>query len=143
MYRDVLLATHTGSEQAITHAVDLAQRYGATLHVVYAVDPSTREALGSNVESVLHRLEEEGKHTVEAVAETAQKEGVDVVTAVVERAPHEAILQYARDNDVDVIVMGATTYEGRLRRSLLGGATDKVVRSSTVPVLTVRDLPDE
>lgn len=143
MYSDVLLATHTGEERAVDHAIDVCREYGATLHVLYAVDPSTWNALGGDVANTIEKLEDEGHDTVEAVAARAMEEGVEIVTTVVERVPHEAILEYARENDVDLIVMGASTYEGRLRSSLLGGATDKVVRSSEAPVLTVRDLPDE
>lgn len=143
MYSDVLLATHTGEERAVDHAIDVCREYGATLHVLYAVDPSTWSTLGGDVSTTVHELEEKGQETVDDVAARAGKEGVDVVTAVVDRVPHEAILEYARENDVDLIVMGASTYEGRLRSSLLGGATDKVVRTSRIPVLTVRDLPDE
>lgn len=143
MYGDVLLATHTGEEAAVGHAIDVSRNYGATLHVLYAVDPSTWSTLGTDVATAVQKLEEEGHDTVEGVADRAREEGVDAVTAVVERVPHEAVLEYASKNDVDLIVMGASTYEGRLRSSLLGGATDKVVRSSDVPVLTVRDLPDE
>jgi len=55
---------------------------------------------------------------------------------VAEGAASEKILEYAAEQAVDLIVMSTHGYGG-LRRLLLGSVTDKVVRSSEVPVLVV------
>ena len=54
---------------------------------------------------------------------------------------HEEIADYAEDEDIDVIVMG-TAYRGKMG-ALFGGEAEKVVRTSTVPVTTVRMRDDE
>ena len=60
-----------------------------------------------------------------------------VVTETREGVPHDTILEYAEEADVDVVVMGTHGRSG-LDRYLLGSVTERVVRSAEVPVLTVR-----
>jgi len=47
MYDNVLLPTDgsVGVDRAIDHAIDAADRYDATLHVLYVVDSDVRERL--------------------------------------------------------------------------------------------------
>ncbi len=51
--------------------------------------------------------------------------------------PHQVILSYADHHNIDIIVMGTHGRAG-LERYLLGSVTEKVVRMSDVPVVTVR-----
>jgi nucleotide-binding universal stress UspA family protein len=51
--------------------------------------------------------------------------------------PSEEILRAAGDFAADLIVMGTHGHRGLLR-ALVGSVTEKTVRTSTVPVLTVR-----
>jgi nucleotide-binding universal stress UspA family protein len=51
---------------------------------------------------------------------------------------YETILQYVDDEDIDVVVMGTHGRRG-LDRALLGSVTERIVRTSDVPVLTVRE----
>jgi nucleotide-binding universal stress UspA family protein len=52
-------------------------------------------------------------------------------------SPARAIVDYARDNTMNLIVMG-THGRGGVAHLLLGSATDRVVRTAECPVLTVR-----
>ena len=80
---------------------------------------------------------------VETVDSAATDAGVDEVrTATPTGVPHRQILDYADEHGVDVIVMGTHGRAG-LQRYLLGSVAGNVVRSSTVPVMTVRQMPDE
>ena len=142
MYDDILLATD-GSEtadRAAEHAVAQAREFGATLHVVHAVAPGLADVISSDsVGKLVKDAEEEGEKIVEEVAEKARAEGVKVVTHVEQRAPHEAVLEYADENNVDVIIVGSRgKSEKSLRDRLLGGVSTKIVYLSDVPVLTVR-----
>ena len=141
MYDDVLLATDgsEAAERAAEHATEISLRFDARLHVLYAVSPSLPEVMSSeDVESALKDATDVGEELVEGVAGTARDEGVDAVARVEQRAPHEAILEYAEENDVDLIVMGSRGRSERsLRDRLLGGVSAKVVSTSEKPVLTV------
>jgi nucleotide-binding universal stress UspA family protein len=142
MYDDVLLATDgsDSAQRAAEHAVAQAQEFDATLHVVHAVSPRITEVLSSDsVGDLVRRSEEVGEELVEEVAQDARSDGVEVFTHVEQRAAHEAVLEYAEKNGIDLIVVGSRgKSEKGLRDRLLGGVSTKVVYSADVPVLTVR-----
>jgi nucleotide-binding universal stress UspA family protein len=144
MYRHVLLPTdgRRGTERAVRHAVDLARRNAATLHVLHVVDTDALP-LDAHSQSVVLRLEEAGYDAVETVRERAAAAGVeDTVGAVRQGTPVREILRYADEADADVIVMGTHGRTG-IRRLLVGSVTNQVVRSADVPVLTVRSTSEE
>ncbi len=58
---------------------------------------------------------------------------VEVVVRETERDPGHALLAYASDNHIDLIVMGAYGHS-RFREILLGGVTRTVLRESSVPL---------
>jgi nucleotide-binding universal stress UspA family protein len=143
MYDEILVPTD-GSEAAaaaLNHAIDLAERYGARLHALYVVDARAYATLDAGANLVIDSLEGEGDEAVRAIEERAEGAGLDVITEVATGTPHEAILEYADERDIDLIVMGTHGRRG-LDRVLLGSVTERVVRSSPVPVMTIR-APDE
>ncbi|MFB6102443.1 MAG: universal stress protein [Haloplanus sp.] len=143
MYQDILVPTD-GSEastQAVDHAVDLATQYDATIHALYVVDTGAYVSIEVGSEMIVEALREEGREAVDAVAATAGDAGVASQTNVVEGDAHRKILDYTDENDIDLIVMGTHGRRG-VDRYLLGSVTERIVRSSPVPVLTVRQERD-
>lgn len=65
-----------------------------------------------------------------------EKSGLTVRTVILEGSAAEQLINYARDNGVDLILM---TTHGRsgISRFALGSVTDKVVRAVSVPVLII------
>ncbi|WP_137286159.1 universal stress protein [Halorussus salinisoli] len=125
------------SERAFEQALELARTYDAEIHVLNVVDVS---ALAGEFDAVnvVDQLEESGRKITQKLRERAEDAGIDrVQTEVVEGVPYETILDYADGNDVDLVVMGTHGRTG-LDRYLLGSVTERVVRKSDVPVLTVR-----
>ena len=142
MYDRILVPTDgsDGTRGAVEHAIDLALRYDAALHTLYVVETSA--LAGEDVPGPLQALEDAGENAIDDVIGQAEAAGVDSIEASVARgAPHRVILEYVADNDVDLVVMGT---HGRtdVERYLLGSVTEKVVRLSDVPVLTVRMVPE-
>jgi len=142
-YDDVLVPTDgsDGAAAAIAPAVDVAGTYDARLHALSVVDTL---ATGIDVRSeiVREQLEEEARTAVEAVEARAADASVAAVeTAVEHGSPYREIRSYVEANDVDLVVMGTQGRSG-LERYLLGSVAEKTVRTSPVPVMTVR-RPDE
>ncbi|MFB6124115.1 MAG: universal stress protein [Haloferacaceae archaeon] len=139
MYDDILVPTDgsDASEEAITHAVDVASKYDARLHALYVVDAGSYATLEAGTEMVLNALQEEGEQAVRRVEAAADEAGVEVRTTVVTGTAFREILDYVDENGVDLVVMGTHGRKG-LDRYLLGSVTERVVRSADVPVLTVR-----
>lgn len=148
MYDTILLPTDGSgpSEDARDHAIGLAAAYDATLHTVYVVDDDALRAARIDSDVVVSGFETEGESLVGEVAAAAAEAGIDCETAVVHGHPHEVINEYAAEHGVDLIVMGTHGRHG-VSRFLLGSVTERVVRTSDVPVLTVRseeaDVEDE
>lgn len=61
---------------------------------------------------------------------------VETTTAVKIGIPHEVILTYVDDQDIDLVTLGRRGRAG-VEQYLLGSVAEKVVRLSDVPVLTV------
>ncbi|MFC6835347.1 universal stress protein [Halomarina ordinaria] len=137
MYDDILFPTDgsDGAAVALEHALDLAELSGATVHVLYVAD-TDRDSITVLGGQVVDALEEEGERVVRETLDTAG-DRVDVVGEVVQGEPHATIQEYAEGHDVDLVVMATHGRQG-LDRYLLGSVTERVVRTSPVPVLTVR-----
>ena len=144
MYSQILVPTDgsPASDAAIEHAIDLADRYGATLHALYVVDGAAYSTLEAGAEIVVDALESEGKEATRRVADAAEDAGVDCETTVTSGTAYRSIRDYVDGHAIDMIVMGTHGRKG-LDRYLLGSVTERVVRTSDVPVLTVRHADDE
>lgn len=148
MFDQVLIPTD-GSDAvgpAVDTAIDLAETHKATLHVLYIVDqPTTVSGTGEGVPglgNLLDALDKEGREATSDIAARANERGIDATPAVRQGNPHDDILSYAEENDIDVIVIGTHGRTG-VKRALLGSVTEAVVRHSEIPVLTVRRNPEE
>ncbi|WP_231186970.1 universal stress protein [Haladaptatus sp. DYF46] len=138
MYERILLPTDgsVSTDKAVEQALTLAGISDASLHVLSVVDQTAMPPdVRSNI--LADELEAECTDAVADVERAATEAGIDVETSVQHGTPYEIILDYVDEHDIDCIVMGTHGRRG-LDRYLLGSVTEKVVRLSGVPVLTVR-----
>ncbi|KAB1196852.1 MULTISPECIES: universal stress protein [Haloferax] len=136
---DHILAPTDGSDHAVRaaeYAVDLAATYGAALHVLYVVDVRTSHA---DV-SVDDDSETRGETAVGTIADLAAARDVPVETEIRVGLPHEVIVDYEAERDIDLVVMGTHGTSG-LERYLIGSVAERVVRLSDVPVMCVPPAP--
>ncbi|MFC7187650.1 universal stress protein [Halorubrum yunnanense] len=138
MYDEILLPVAPGSEanDAVPHAASLAERYDATVHVVSASDTLARTLRGPQAGAFAERVESAAQERVETVSAELEAAGVDVVGDVRQGQPVTVIENAIADTGADMVVMPSHTRSG-IRRVLLGSVTEKVVRVSAVPVVTV------
>jgi nucleotide-binding universal stress UspA family protein len=140
MYERILVPTDgsVGSAHVALQAIDLAETYGATIHVLHVVDESVRAFVaGFGDES---ELDERGQEAVDRVAGMARAHDVDVVTAIEDGDPARHIVEYADEIDADLIVAGTHGRSG-VERRLIGSVAERLVRRAACPVMTVR-LPE-
>lgn len=142
-YEDVLIPTDGSDavQRAIDEAIALAGLSDATLHALSVVDIDDYALVpDAEVVTIEETLEAAADRAVDDVRERGEAADLEVRTAVRRGTPHEEILEYAADRDVDLIVMG-THGRSNLDRVLLGSVTETVVRNADRPVL-VKRLPE-
>ncbi|ABB40505.1 UspA domain-containing protein [Oleidesulfovibrio alaskensis G20] len=151
MFKKILFATSASPacDNAAKVAFDLARRNGAKLYVFHVMGVPSRGF--SHMVRDLRSGEEEhadGDYrdwVVEELQSTyaEQMEGFEKNTSIelAVGVPHTEVLRFARQNDVDLIVMGANTREddpGAARtRSIIGNTMQRVARVARCPVLIV------
>lgn len=137
MYQNILVPTDgsDGTRRSLTHGLTIAERFDATIHALSVVPEGPLGTFQAD-EGI-----PTAERAVERVEVEATREGVDVVTAIERGVPHEEILAYAADNEIDMIVMGTQGRTG-LDRVLTGSVTERVIRMADIPVVTVH-LTDE
>lgn len=139
MFESILLPTDGSQDMTsvVDRTLELASLCDAEIHVLHVVDQRAYLSVPDDArEQVRETLEQDGQSFTKSVAERALDAGLDVVRELRWGDPAPAILSYAVENDIDVIVMGThgrTGYE----RYLLGSVAEKVVRIAPIPVLTI------
>jgi nucleotide-binding universal stress UspA family protein len=143
MYEDILLPFDgsDGAAEVLHHASEIAHWADATIRILYVAD-TTRDSVTVVEGQTVDALVQQGEDVVEEAAKTLDTLAVSYDTDVVQGNPAPTIVEYAERYDMDLIVMPTHGREG-VSRYLIGSVSEKVVRLSSVPVLTVRMQPDE
>ena len=126
------------SENAVNYAIGLARSYKARLkllHVVSPIIPSAHE-YSLNVGDLMKSMEEESERLIEKLAEKAQAAGVAAATEVRIGNVHNEINRAIRVYKPDLVAMGTHGRRG-FERWFLGSTTERLLRHSPVPVLTI------
>lgn len=129
---------------AVASGARLAREHGGTLILCTCVDwmpiIAQLEACGAIIDPTptIDAFKARGTTLVTQAAEIAASYGVEAEPSVIEGAAERGILELARAQNCGLIVMGTHAGSGA-RRLLIGSTTNAVLRSSSVPVLTVRE----
>jgi nucleotide-binding universal stress UspA family protein len=143
--KNILVATDFGeaSDAALVYGRALARTFGARLHVLHVCENIfTRGIGGESYIAVLPDLQKD-------VEDAARKQLHELVldndpdapsvkpALATSNTPAMSIVEYARDEQIDLIVMG-THGRGAVAHLLMGSVAERVVRTAPCPVLTVR-----
>jgi nucleotide-binding universal stress UspA family protein len=88
------------------------------------------------IRSESEKAEACAKDYLAKVADSLKRDGIAVETAIVRGGPAEEILDYAKKNEVDLIIMSTHGRSG-VSRWVFGSVADRVVHHSATPVLIV------
>ena len=131
-----------GSLNAFPYAVDLARTYGARLYMFHAIyDVVTASGWyvpHISFDEMYKDVESSARKELERFGLEEKRKLKDVEHIIVKGVPYEEILKFAKENSIDLIVIGTHGRKG-LDRALFGSTAERVVRNSTCPVLTVRE----
>ena len=129
------------SELALSYGLSFAQQHGAELHVLHVVPTRPKETTADG--SLLSLASASTFSKTFAALKTAvpQNEvaGWFVRRPVREGQPYREVLDYAEDQGVELICMGASG-TGFGMRALFGSNADRVLRQANCPILIARPL---
>lgn len=138
----------THADVALSHALSLASRFGATLHLLHVVnDPGAGWYGLGNAEVQIDRLrseaEAEARERLQGLARASEE--AEVRTTVVQRVHldvADAIAEYVDGHGIDLVAMGTHGRQG-LGRLVLGSVANALIRRASCPVMTVRDRDED
>lgn len=141
--KKILLATDFSdcSKRAQEYACALVDQFQAELHVLHVLqevlfmlpEPSPALSLPQNY---LLDLKHQAEQELDKLLPAAWTQGKRVIRASRVGNPFKEIAKYAKDDAIDLIVIG-THGRSAIMHALLGSVAEKVVRGAPCPVLTV------
>ena len=147
----ILVPTDFGptSGLALRYGRELARNFGSALHVLHAIsDLVTLHTLPPTYVTDIAGLQREREVAARDRLDTELNSGPGATgikttrVVVMSATPAAAIVSYADEHHIDLIVMG-THGRGAVAHLLLGSVAEKVVRTAPCPVLTVRNSQPE
>lgn len=145
--RKILIATD-GSEaarKAANFGVQIAGLSDAKVYSVYVIDTTPYYSIPLDQvwsKEVYEQLEQMGKEIVSDVENTAKAAGLETEASVLKGDPAARIVNFAEEQNVDMIVVGSHGIGG-FERLVIGSVSEKVVRHAKVPVLVVRERSEQ
>ena len=130
------------AETAVRYACGLAERLGSELHLLHVLSevvPAGPDPMFTPVMPPEYYMEseEQSRESLAQSLDPSWGEPPIVRTAVVWSSSVEGIVDYARDHEVDLVVI-ATHGRTGLSHVLLGSVAERIVREAPCPVLTIR-----
>lgn len=147
IFKNILYPTDfsTLAEAALPYALNLVRQYQARLHCLHVVDVANAfyragDYIAPELLQPVVQVQNWERHAREQLERFAREHLQDIpelVTQVATGKPFAEIIRYARDQNIDLIVMG-THGHSAVSSMLLGSVAEKVVRKSSCPTLTIR-----
>ena len=129
------------SAAATKYACGLADAFDSELHVLHVFEPpvpitGTEGPFQLPLEDI-QELEEAAAKSLAEMFDRDWEQGKTIVRATAQGSPFVEIIRYAKEHEIDLIILGTHGRSG-LAHLLIGSVAEKVVRKSPCPVLTVR-----
>lgn len=143
LFSKILLAYDgsKASNKALERTIELAKvTPGSSVYVVHAYDFPRffiGEAIAPVPASVNKDYYDLAVQTTEEVKSRLEAEGLNATVDMVQGPPAEVVLKYAKEQAVDVIVIGSRGLGG-IREFVLGSVSHNVVQNARIPVLVVK-----
>lgn len=129
------------SKHALEYAYELARKFGAKLLLLHVVELPAFPIEGYVPQRVgvplIEDLKRQWSLELEGILPAAQGITVEIARRVVTGTPYRKIVEIAEAENVDLIVM-ATRGRTGLSHLVMGSVAERVVRTTSCPVLTIR-----
>lgn len=128
------------SVHAQKYACAMAEHFGASLHLLHVIaDPTTvvPGPMGGYLPAdYFHEIKEHAENKLTEYPDKTWAQDKTIIRSITEGHAFVEILRYAKEQNMDMIIMGTHGHSG-LTHMLMGSVAEKVVRKASCPVLTV------
>jgi nucleotide-binding universal stress UspA family protein len=133
---NVLVAVDFGeaSEAALTYGRNFATQFGARLHAIHVLENRFLRPMLNDPKAVEHATH---RQLLDRLTPVDRKRLNAVAVVRTSDDPADEIVRYAREQNIDLIVLGTHGRRG-VAHLLAGSVAEHVVRAAPCPVLTVR-----
>jgi nucleotide-binding universal stress UspA family protein len=141
--KKILVATDfsEAADAALAYGRALARAFNARLHVLHVVDDMYLRLGGDAYAAVLPELQQDverlARERLDELVVDNDPTPLPTDLIIREGAAAQEIVKYAKDADIDLVVVG-THGRGAMAHLLMGSVAERVVRTASCPVLTVR-----
>jgi nucleotide-binding universal stress UspA family protein len=130
------------SSEALKYAVGLARSTQAKLILMHVVNQKMfSEGLSlarvTSPEALGKEIADEARRRLKVLIPAAEREGLDWESNVRSGNPAQEVIRYAKENGVDMIVIGTAGHSG-VEHMMFGSTAERVVRGAHCPVLSVK-----
>jgi universal stress protein A len=125
------------SEAAVRYAVALARNFTAQLYVLHVGEKAQSDLETEFPLGLDGAVQDATRERLLRILSPAEQAELNPQFALRPGTPAHQIVQFAKDEDIEMIVMG-THGRGVIGHAMLGSVAEKVVRTAPCPVLTVR-----
>lgn len=120
------------SRQALRYAIPLAQKFSARIHLVHVLPTPARTEKDQFIRDRLAALKRLGEMSTSLLPPRVRAE-----VAVLAGKPADEILELARRNAIDLIVL-TTRGQSGIKRALVGSTAEQIMRHAPCPVMSLR-----
>lgn len=137
------------SKKALVEAIDIASEFGSDLHVINVIEISSdtpasvmKEIINKKLKKLTRDILEPNSARVSKIIrdkmKKCEKEGIMVFCDAIIGKPANSILKFAKENNVDLIIIGSKGLTRIKKLMALGSVSRKVSEESKCPVMIIR-----
>jgi len=132
------------SKRAVVEGIKMAKAFGSQVVLLYVANIRinySRYEINLPPESLLAVIEDEKKHAeamLNSFKETFGDMADRVETVILEGNAVDEIVDYAKESDIDMVIVGSHGTGSILRKNFLGSVASKVLHYVSKPVLVVK-----
>jgi nucleotide-binding universal stress UspA family protein len=118
----------------------LAKLNNAKLHLIHVIDPSYYKVKQRRISDIefIHKIRfENAKEELRKFKLEVPHSDIEIIEVLIEGIPHKEILSYAKQNDIDMIVITSHGWTNR-PHILMGKTADKIMRQADIQVICIK-----
>ena len=127
------------AQHAVDYAIELAKHCSAKLHLLHTPVVPTYLLMDLSYSpgpEAVTRILNDSQEALDAQAKQIAESGVEHFTAIREGTVHEVIRDYAKEHDVDLVVVGTHGRTG-VSKLMYGSVTERVIKTVHTPIIIV------